>query len=372
MKQPFDILHPVPESLRKSGEGKSPSAFANAIEYLSNNSDNSALETAEIALLGVKNTDSAGKADSVRKALYNLYLPRKSAKIIDLGDIDENESGKLRDVHAALIDRNIFVIVFGGSTDRAIDCYKALERKSDFLTATCVAPSIILGNNYLAHLFEHKTSSLFNLNIIAYQNYLSEPESLDELSHNYFHTMRLGAFRKNTKDAEPVMRDSHALVIDMSAVRACDAPGANRYEPNGLYAEEICLLAMYAGISDNMKTAGLFGFDSSLANEQTGVLTAQIIWHLIDGFAHRRHENLLNNANGIKKILINLESPLHDLVFYHSETSERWWMEVKISESATPHIIACSESDCKTARNHEIPLRWLWYHQKLINRIKIY
>ncbi|MDR2564146.1 MAG: hypothetical protein LBC98_09455 [Prevotellaceae bacterium] len=368
MKQLFDILHPVPETLRKSGEGKSLSVFANVVEYLSSDST---LETAEIALIGVKNANS-GNTDFVRKALYNLYLPHNCAKIIDLGDVDENELDKLRDVHTALTDKNVFVIVFGGSTDGVMACYKALESKSDFLTVTCVAPSIILGNNYLSHLFDHKASTLFNLNVIGYQNYLSEAESIKELNDNYFNAMRLASFRENTKEVEPVLRDSHALVIDMSAVRACDAPGANRHEPNGLYAEEICLLAMYAGISDNMKTAGLFGFDSSLENTQTSILTAQIIWHLIDGFARRRHENLLNNANGIKKFLINLDSPLHDLVFYHSETSERWWMEVKISGDATAYIIACSENDYKSARRHEIPLRWLWYHQKLVNRIKIY
>ena len=371
MNQAFDILHPVSESLRKSGADKSPSAFANAVRYFSADSADTAFESVEIALLGVKNTRQ-GEADPVRKALYDLYLPRNSAKIIDLGDIDARQTDKLRDIHAALTDKNVFVVVFGGSTDCTMDCYKAMERKSDFLTVTCITPSVILSDNYLARLFEYKASSLFNLNVIGYQNYLSEPESIDEFNDNHFHTIRLGAFRKNTRDTEPVLRDSHALAIDLSAVRACDAPSTHRPGPNGLYAEEICLLAMYAGISDNMKTAGLFGFDSEITDGQTGMLTAQIIWHLADGFANRSHENLLNNANGITKILVDLDSPLQDLMFYHSEASERWWMEVKIPDAITPYIIACSENDYKAAQNHEVPLRWLWYHQKLTNKIKLY
>jgi hypothetical protein len=366
----FDILHPVSGTLRKSGEGKSSSAFANAIEYLLPGDAEKSLASAQVALLGIKSTHK-NESDTVREALYSLYL-YDSLKIIDLGNIAENEHDNLCSILDELLSKNIFPILFGGSADCTNICYKALEHKSDSLSVTCIMPSVVLNNNYLTRLFLHKTSSLLNLNIIGYQNYLSEPESLDDLSDSYFNTIRLGVLRKDIRDTELVMRDSHLLSVDMSAVRACDAPDTYKPEPNGLYAEEICRLARYAGFSDNIKTVGLFGFDLATTGRQTGMLIAQTLWHILAGFAHRWNENLLNNVNGIKKIIINLSPPLKKLVFYHSETSERWWMEVEISRAASPYIIACSESDYTKACNDEVPLRWLWYHQKIREKFKIY
>ena len=76
--------------------------------------------------------------------------------------------------------------------------------------------------------------------------------------------MRIGDVRKDIHLTEPLFRDSDVAIFDISAVRQSDAPGTICPSPNGFYGEEICLLARYAGISDNMKTFGLFDVDPDL------------------------------------------------------------------------------------------------------------
>ena len=58
-------------------------------------------------------------------------------------------------------------------------------------------------------------------------------------------------------------------------------------------------------------------------------------------------------------------APMQQLVFYYSDLSERLWMEVPGEGSVSGLLVACSHDDYKAACNHEVPFRWVWFHQKL-------
>jgi hypothetical protein len=57
----------------------------------------------------------------------------------------------------------------------------------------------------------------------------------------------------------------------------------------------------------------------------------------------------------------------HDIVFYKSLETDRWWFEVPvIRQTKTRHVlISCSMNDYQKACNQEIPDRWLNAFQKL-------
>jgi formiminoglutamase len=94
-----------------------------------------------------------------------------------------------------------------------------------------------------------------------------------------------------------------------------------------------------------------------------------MIWYLIEGFYHRKAEEEFNTDNYFRYLVTLNEDP-HELVFYKSKQTEKWWMEVPFPISKTKYsrssIVPCSYSDYLTAGQGEIPDRWLHVHTKLI------
>ncbi|MDR2285963.1 MAG: hypothetical protein LBE04_00580 [Prevotellaceae bacterium] len=168
----------------------------------------------------------------------------------------------------------------------------------------------------------------------------------------------------NKKSFDIKSDNKHLLINEI------DFSGRDLYSGlNSLYSEKVCLIASrYAGISDNLKIANIFCHDKIEKKSQKNALIAQIIWHIVDKIANRAGEIMLNNVNRIKKFLINLEQPAEQLVFYYSDITNRWWVEIRESYEKKPLIISCTEDDYKTACRKEIPLRWIWYQQKLAKK----
>lgn len=372
----FNTLQAVSADLQAIGVGKSDKLFANVVRFFEPTDDPVTLLSAQIVLLGVVEQAGSQGLRGIRESLYGLYFHGDRLNIVDIGDVvysAKDEATTLEQMLAYLSRHNIFVLLVGSSLFYSKDAYKALDAYVNSISISCITPSVDFQKdgeaNYLKQLISYKDQKLFDLNILGHQLYLSDPDSLEEFTANYFQTIRLGVLRNEILTAEPLLRDSDILVMDMGAIRSGDAPFSSRATPNGLYSEEVCQLARYAGISDNLKIATIVGFDLEEEKDcQTSQLIAQLVWHFTDGYLHRKNEDLLNNVNAIKKIIVNLDAPSRQLVFYHSNISERWWMEVPGACDTSGLIFACSIEDYRTACTHEVPLRWVWFHQKLLNR----
>ncbi len=163
---------------------------------------------------------------------------------------------------------------------------------------------------------------------------------------------------------EPVIRDADFISIDFNSVKHADAPGNFQPSPNGLYGEDICQLARYSGLSDQLSMFMINEVNPLFdINNQTSHLAAQAIWYFIDGFSHRKVEQPDDSENFMKYI-VNHDSIGHDLVFYKSEKTNRWWLEIPSVKKKT-HIISCSYEDYLLAGNQEIPNRWWKAYQKI-------
>jgi hypothetical protein len=355
MSNIFEIIEPLD---RKVFETKSKSAkqlLINKVKFPKHE-----IPKTDIAILGIGEGLIA-----VRKAFYGMYC-NYNIRISDLGNIPLSENEKLETILQTLSRNNIFTIVIGNSADLSSVCLNSLIDNKK-MSASIVYPSV-LQSDFLNDILKNKSEHLFNLNVLGYQTYLSDPEVLSKISANHFETIRLGKFREDSRIYEPALRDSELFSLDIAAIKKSEIPDSIYSGPNGLYAEEVCLIARQAGISDNLRIANIFCLHKIEENGQINELLAQIVWHLTDGFAHRTPENMLNNVNGIKKILVNLEHPAEQLVFYHSDVTNRWWMEVQSNFEKKPLIIACCEDDYKIACKHDVPLRWVWYQQKLAKK----
>jgi len=272
----------------------------------------------KIALFGIpegRNSPGTGamKApDSIRGELYRLArIPGKS-KIIDLGNMkngvtfNDTISG-LRDILNFLLGENIFPVMIGGSSALTASIDKALSDLKIKYTLTAVDSRIDYINdkkepdsfNYLNNII-HNHKSYFNHFInIGYQTYLNDQQVLNRFLKRKSELVRIGDVRKAIYLTEPFFRDSDVAVFDISAVRQSDAPGTISPSPNGFYGEEICLLARYAGISDNLKIFSLFDVNPELdIRNQTVRLAAQILWFFLEGFSQKQYEApVLSNSN---------------------------------------------------------------------------
>lgn len=340
-----------------------------------------------IALIGIPHFNNDAKdgntkiADTVRSHLYNLSTHDLKTGFADLGNIKQGRTpadlnAALFEITHILLSRNITPFFIGGEQKLAYQIFTAYEKQNKTVNITSVdqKPGLSVAvdgsgqdHDYLNKIILEQNNDLFNYTNIGYQSCFTtkkEIELLEELLFDYF---RLGKIRSDMKEADPVMRDTDLLILSMSAIRQSDAPGNACPSPNGLYAEEACQLAKYAGLSDRLSSAGLFDLSPGrTVNEATAHLAAQIVWYFLEGVSGRKAEFPFDNTKNCKKFIINLSESDNELVFYKSSISERWWMEVPSSRIHKNLIIACSYEDYRTACNQEIPERW-WRAFKKIN-----
>jgi hypothetical protein len=355
MSNIFEIIDPLDKKVFETKSKIAKHLLINKVKFLKHE-----LPKTEIAILGIGEGLIA-----VRKAFYGMYC-NYNIGISDLGNLPLSGREKLETILRTLSQNNIFTILIGNSVDVSSECLNSLAGNKK-VSASIVYPSVV-ESDFLNYILNNKLKHLFNLNVLGYQTYLSNPDVLNKISANYFETIRLGKFRENTRIYEPALRDSDIFSLDMASVKRSEIADSLYSGANGLYSEEVCLISRQAGISDNLKLANIFCLHKIEENGQINELLAQTAWHIVDGYAHRTTENMLNNVNGIKKILVNLEHPAEQLVFYHSDVTNRWWMEVQNNSENKPLVIACCEDDYKIACKHDVPLRWIWYHQKLAKK----
>ncbi len=203
---------------------------------------------------------------------------------------------------------------------------------------------------------------------IGFQNYHTDPALKEAARKKACEMLRLGSFRHNSALAEPLLREAACHFIDMRAVRAADAPDAADPSPNGLYAEEICTLARYMGLSPRFVACHIYGYPAAVHTSDGGQiakLVAQVIWHLTEGLCVSLKEDPQRDEAHFERKAVQMGEDGQELVFLHSVQSGRWWMEVpNFKLPSEPLIISCSTEDYMVACKGEVPTKWLFYYQK--------
>jgi len=157
------------------------------------------------------------------------------------------------------------------------------------------------------------------------------------------------------------LRDAHIFSFDINAIRFMDAQGQAMESPNGLYSEEACQIARYAGTSDELKLAGFFNLlPAKDPTSNSSSLMAQIVWHFMEGFNHRKPEDPLDDSEDFNQFMVDMSDINMTLVFFQSRISGRWWMEISDFEDRKGgmYIVPCDEDDYNKASHGDIPDRW--------------
>lgn len=347
------------------------------------------LDKHQVAIVGIPEDGNAfikgskEAPDQIRSKLYQLRKIDKNLKIYDLGNLKNGGSMNdtyfaLRDVVLDLKERDILTIIFGGSQDLGRGVFLALEKQPglhqvltiDSMLDFSMNEEELTSRNYLNHLMDPSCVKQFSLTNLGHQAYFVTENQMRQLENSYLESIRLGDVRKDIQLAEPLVRDSEFISIDLGAVRHADAPGSSTPSPNGFFGNELCQITRYAGLSEQVNILGFFECNpGSDINGQTAHLTAQAAWYFLEGLSHRIRENPVDTPEHIKKFIVALNAAGHDIIFHKSTLSERWWMEIPVKNPVSGYnfFVSCSYEDYQQACNQEIPDRWWRFLHRLGN-----
>lgn len=322
------------------------------------------LKAANLAIVGI----DAEVSDLIRKELYKLSYPFKNSNIVDLGNLRKVNTDVLVPVISELLQANIFPILIGRDqrfTLSQYQAYQSLEQLVNLVLIDKAADLLITRKRkiddryFLNQILKKQETYLFNLGLIGYQSHYVDPAVLRYFAKNNFDYQRLGYIRSHLNEAEPIIRDADMVSIDISAVRQSEAPGSPFASPSGFYAEEICKLAHYAGLSDKLSSIGFYGLSPEHdRNQQTVQLFAQMIWYFIDGFMSRKSDYPMS-TDGLVEYVVDFKNADYQITFWKSKKSDRWWMQVptRHKKRKRHRLIPCSYSDYKQACKSELPER---------------
>ncbi len=319
-----------------------------------------------------------------RRSLSELSDNELSAEVLDIGILSPGETIEdtnyaLRSAVSEILKQQAIPIVIGGQHDLLIPLYQAYEATEQIINICTVDPKIDLGNpsesinhkGFLSHLLMHQPGHLFNYSCIGTQTHFLKREELDLFDRLYFDILRLGEFKSDTKKAEPIIRNSDLFNIDLDAMKYSDYQNLD-YSPNGISSDEVCRLSRYAGYADKVSAFSIFGYAPANDNRMNeAALIAQMVWYFMEGYALRKKDYPIGSKRMYSKFTVSIQDMKDDIVFYKSDKTERWWLEVpyppeKGIKFERHYLIPCDYEDYEKAAQNELPDLWWKTYRKLI------
>ena len=383
----FDFLIPVSDKVLAHSELLPQQALGKNIFMHTEKDGLPVFAQADVAIFGVLESRNAFEKkpekldlDEVRIQLYKLMMGNWNSTIIDIGDVEEGDTVEdtyfvVKEIVAGLLEENIIPIVIGLTQDITYPTYRAFDKIKDMVNLVSIDSrfdfgedeELISSHSYMSKIITDKPNNLFNFSNIGYQSYFNAQEEMDLMERLFFDAYRLGEIANNIGLAEPVLRSSDIVSLDLRAIRAAEIGMSKNFSPNGFTGREICAIARYAGISDRVSLFGIYEGENSY---QAFQMIAQIIWYFIEGLSFRIKEQPSSKSEDFTKFTVPTDS--EELVFYKSHVTERWWVEVPsiLAEHTKTNSVAllpCTEEDYLDACNQIIPERWFKAYRKGFN-----
>ncbi|MBL29735.1 MAG: arginase [Flavobacteriaceae bacterium] len=380
----LDILKPVTTTSLNNLELSPDQVLGKNIKIHSLESGLPDLEDVKIAIVGITENrnsffqTSDYELSSFRNSFYKLFPGNWGFQIADLGNLPNGET--VNDTYFALTEiskelqrLNIVSIFLGGSHDMIYPIYKSysfnktpvnivsIDNQFDFSQDE----ELISGRSYMSRIIMEDPNFLQNYTNLGYQSFFIAQEELDLMNKLFFEAIRLGKILDDVSISEPYFRDANIVGVDMKSLSCIASGNTNYLNPNGIDSRTICSLARYAGISDRVTSFGLFELPSTNIFHN---LLSQIIWYFIEGISCRFNEYPISIDDRFIKYIVTLSD--RELVFYKSNLSKRWWLEIKNenyidNKLKRSTLLPCTIEDYDSACDDKLPERWLKAYKRL-------
>lgn len=380
----FDFLVPVKDKVLAFTELLPQQALGKNIHIHTEKDGLPVFAHADVAIFGVLESRNAFEkkpekldVDEVRNQLYRLMMGNWNSTIIDIGDVEEGDTVEdtyfvVKEIVAGLLEENIIPIIIGYTQDITYPTYRAFDKIKDMVNLVAIDSrfdfgedeELISSHSYMSRIITDKPNNLFNFSNIGYQSYFNAQEEIDLMERLFFDAYRLGEIAADIELAEPILRSSDIVSLDLRAIRASEMGLSKNFSPNGFTGREICAIARYAGISDRVSLFGIYEGENS---HQAFQMIAQIIWYFIEGLSFRIKELPSSKSEDFTKFTVPTDT--EELIFYKSHVTQRWWVEVPsiLAEHTKTNSVAllpCTEGDYLDACNQNIPERWFKAYRK--------
>lgn len=383
----FDFLVPVKDKVLAYTEFLPPQAIGKRIHIHTEKKGMPVFANATVALIGVLESRNAFEKkteildiDGIRMQFYRLMLGNWDATLLDLGDIEPGETVEdtyfvVKEVMAGLLEEDIIPIIIGATQDITFPTYRAFDQIKKLVNIVSIDSrfdfgeddELISSHSYMSKIITDKPNNLFNFSNIGFQSYFNAQEEIDLMERLFFDAHRLGQIANDLTLAEPILRNADLVSLDARAIRASELGMTKNFSPNGFSGREICALARYAGLSDQVALFGIYEIENASLSFQ---MVAQIIWYFIEGLSFRIKENPDSSNEDFSKFIVPTDT--EEMVFYKSHVTERWWVEVPSilssnTKSKSVSLLPCTEHDYLQACNQNIPERWFKAYKKGLN-----
>ena len=169
--------------------------------------------------------------DTFRNYFYQSFASIGwKATIYDLGQLLPGETiddtyFAISNVCAELVKNEIIPIIIGGSQDLTYGMYKGYEQLEQLVNICAVDSKLDIGRpednftakSYMSHLLIQRPCYLFNFSNIGCQGLFASKEEFELFEKLYFDVCRLGEFNADFKRAEPHLRNTDILSIDLES-----------------------------------------------------------------------------------------------------------------------------------------------------------
>ena len=232
----------------------------------------------------------------VRRELYKLSKLDFEVSICDLGDLISGKSHQdthfiLQEILSTCHYKNAIPVIIGGSNDLAFSLFSALNFHQKNINYTQISNIISLTSegeeitetNFLSKILSSKSFTLKNYHHLGYQKHLNAIDSIKLMKEVEFDIRRLAEMMDSTEKTEPFFRHADLVTLNCDAVESLGDGFSANPQINGLNRREICAYMKEIGLSENLRSVGIFNFNAKSEDFLNHQLLAQMIWHLVEG-----------------------------------------------------------------------------------------
>lgn len=334
------------------------------------------MEIREIPVLVV--SDDINQAQILKNNCEKLFWGLQCRPLWIFFDGEVEHDAILKSI-VPMIEANQFFLLVD-ETDR---CVKTLSIAYRYLQKPYIYHHLsnsldVVLRNFIEHKREGKLAyaqdSLIRIDVSAIQKHLFEFDVLDFIEESGGRCLRLGELKNDILLAEANIRDADAIGIQLSAMKKSEMPAKKDNQQSGLFSEEMCQLARYAGFSNKAQNLLIYDFDMDHDRDGISVnVIAQIIYYAIEGFQQRVSEDY--SSQDFTKYVVEMDDIGDTQIFLKGNKSLKWWIAPnniqEVRDNIESYLYACSFKDYETAKNGDIPLNLLkarlWFEKKMLS-----
>lgn len=292
-------------------------------------------------------------SDSIRRELYKTSYPFDNIYLADLGNLVNHDPKYFIALLKGMLSKNINVILLGLETSHIAVQLKSLQDYTGNIAFIEKAGDIFFSPEIQDIFFNR--DHILKAKLIGYQTHLLNP---DKLKHKMFNqSLRLGKFRNNYREAEPVLRNVEWALFNMDSIRYSEVPGIKNTSPSGLTSEESCQIMKYLGINNKTNIVNIYGYNPKYDfHGQGAMMVSQLIWYYLEGLEQQIFDNV-EDKKSINTYIVDLEDYNISLDFHQSRKTGRWWVKIPVPGTGNHYVLPCSEDDYDKATKGELSYR---------------